>query len=149
MPTDVRLLCRSPLPKLHPFTLNPATQDALCFAAPNGSINANPAGGNTPYSFLWSDAQTTQIATSLLAGSYSVTVTDASGCTASAAASVGEPTDVLINTVVTAVKCPGQNDGTITVTASGGVSPYSYSATQDFANFIFTTDGVIIGLAPR
>jgi gliding motility-associated-like protein len=131
-----------------PVTLNPTTQDALCFAAPNGSISANPAGGNTPYSFLWSNAQTTPTATSLLAGSYSVTVTDASGCTASAAAGIGEPTDVLINTVVTAVKCPGQNDGTITVTASGGVSPYSYSATQDFANFIFTTDGVIIGLAP-
>jgi hypothetical protein len=131
-----------------PVTLNPTTQDALCFAAPNGSISANPAGGNTPYSFLWSNAQTTPTATSLVAGSYSVTVTDASGCTASAAASVAEPTDVLINTVVTAVKCPGQNDGTITVTASGGVSPYSYSATQDFANFIFTTDGVIIGLAP-
>ncbi|MBK8657749.1 MAG: SprB repeat-containing protein [Bacteroidetes bacterium] len=131
-----------------PVTLNPIAQDALCFAAPNGSIDANPSGGNTPYTYLWTDAQTTRIATSLLAGTYTVTVTDASGCTASAAASLGEPTDVLINTIVTAVKCPGQNDGTITAIATGGVAPYSYSATQDFANFIFTTDGVILGLAP-
>ncbi|MBK7148739.1 MAG: SprB repeat-containing protein [Bacteroidetes bacterium] len=131
-----------------PVTLTPIAQDALCFAAPNGSIDANPSGGNTPYTYLWTDAQTTRIATSLLAGTYTVTVTDAIGCTASAAASLGEPTDVLINTIVTAVKCPGQNDGTITAIATGGVAPYSYSATQDFANFIFTTDGVILGLAP-
>jgi hypothetical protein len=46
----------------------------------DGSATASVIGGVSPYSYLWSDAQTTATASGLLAGTYSVTVTDANGC---------------------------------------------------------------------
>ncbi|REK32193.1 MAG: T9SS C-terminal target domain-containing protein, partial [Bacteroidetes bacterium] len=48
----------------------------------NGTATANVSGGTPPYTYLWSDNQTTNPATGLAAGSYSVTVTDQNGCTA-------------------------------------------------------------------
>lgn len=124
------------------------SQDALCYQAPNGSMSAVVSGGTSPFSYLWTDGQTTVTASSLIAGTYSVTVTDGSGCTATASATINEPSEVIINATTTAVTCPGADDGTISVTATGGNAPYTYSATQDFANFYYTTNGVIIGLRP-
>lgn len=132
------------------LTLTPIVQNALCYGAPNGSIDANPAGGNSPYSFIWNDfqSQTTQIAGGLYAGQYSVTVTDASGCTASSSALVNEPTELFFTMQTKQVSCPGDNDGSITVNAVGATPPYNYSATQDGANFITSTNGIIQNLAP-
>lgn len=131
-----------------PVTANATTQDATCFAAPNGSATVTANGGTTPYTYLWSDGQTSATATALYAGPYLVTVTDVNGCTATAAVSINEPTDMIISATTTQVKCIGDKNGTITVQANGGTPPYNFSATQDFANFFFATNGVIIDLAP-
>ncbi len=138
------------------YTINEPSQltttlqatDASCYQAPNGSIVANPSGGTLPYSYLWSDPdnQTTKTANGLLAGTYTCVVTDGMGCSASANDVVNEPADMIINTSVTAVRCIGDKNGTISVSATGGTSPYNYSATLDGANFVFATNGVIIGL---
>ncbi len=130
--------------------VSPLVTDAACYGSPTGSIDANPSGGNTPYTFVWNDNQnqTTQVAVALFAGTYLVTVTDNTGCSASAPALVNEPSDLLFNLQTTQVSCPGDADGTITVTATGATPPYNYSATQDGANFVFATNGVIENLAP-
>lgn len=53
-----------------------------CAVGCQGTITANVTGGNSPYTYLWSNGQTTQIATNICSGNtYSVTVTDANGCT--------------------------------------------------------------------
>lgn len=132
-----------------PALLTVATNvtDATCYEGANGSVTAIPAGGTSPYSYLWSDGQTTANATALVATQYTVQVTDANGCSASAVALVNEPSDMIINTSATAVKCIGDENGTISVSATGATPPYSFSATQDFANFYFATNGVIVDLA--
>lgn len=132
-----------------PLLVNPITQDALCYQSPTGQIDANPSGGNTPYTFAWNDpdAQTGQTAYSLFTGNYIVTVTDFTGCSASASAFIAEPTQLTFTMATTQVTCPGNQDGTITVTPSGATPPYTYSATQDGAIFYTTTDGVVVGLA--
>jgi hypothetical protein len=61
--------------------------DATCGNA-DGNIFASPAGGTTPYSYAWTNGDTQQTADSLAAGNYSVTVTDANGCTASSSDSL-------------------------------------------------------------
>jgi hypothetical protein len=63
------------------------------------------------------------------AGTYSVTVTDGNGCTASATATVDEPTSGLsaLITSTTDVKCYGESTGVVDLTVSGGTSPYTYS----------------------
>ena len=54
---------------------------ASCFNCADGSADANPSGGNAPYSYSWSNGQTVQNVTGLLPASYSVCIIDANGCT--------------------------------------------------------------------
>ena len=127
--------------------VNPIIKNVDCFGGSNGDIDINPAGGNSPYQFLWSDGQTAQKAVQLSVGTYSCSVTDNTGCTVVGTATLTEPTELFFTTQASQVKCPGDKNGTITVTATGATPPYSYSANQDGSNFFFSTDGVIINLA--
>jgi gliding motility-associated-like protein len=124
---------------------NPVTEDARCYLGADGSIDANASGGTPPYAYVWSDSSKNQIDTYIPAGSYTVTVTDANGCSAQANGLINQPTAMLLSDSTTPVKCLGDKNGTIIVTATGGTPGYSYSATQDMSNFLFTTDGIILG----
>ena len=100
--------------------------DALCNGSATGSITQTGSNGNTPYTYHWNNGQTSATAVNLAAGSYTVTVTDAIGCTASSTYSISEPT--ALNATITStvgVSCQG-NDGQATVAPSGGVGPYTY-----------------------
>jgi gliding motility-associated-like protein len=126
----------------------PTATDALCFGANNGTVNSNVSGGSLPYSYVWSNAAVTQDITGVGLGLYTVTATDANGCSASGGANVNEPSSVIFNTQVTQVKCVGDKNGTITAFPSGGTPPYTYSATQDgFSTVFYPTNGIIEGLA--
>ena len=94
--------------------------DALCFGNTDGQAQAFPTGGTPPYSYEWSDGQTSQIATSLSSGSYTCIVTDANGCINSALAVVGEPNAINANLSTIDVSCFGLNDGSAVVNPTGG-----------------------------
>jgi hypothetical protein len=102
-----------------------------CYGASTGSATVTPTGGTSPYTYLWSTvpAQTTPTATGLPAGTYTVTVTDAVNISATASVTITQPSAPLSATVTaqTNVLCFGQSTGSLTVTASGGTSPYQYS----------------------
>ncbi|RYZ24619.1 MAG: T9SS type A sorting domain-containing protein [Chitinophagaceae bacterium] len=100
-----------------------------CFGGSNGSINLTPAGGTGPYTFNWGNGITTEDRTGLTAGTYSVTITDANGCTRTVSnISVGQPTSpVSGSTVVTNVACFGGTNGAINLTPAGGTGPYTYN----------------------
>ncbi|WBM74406.1 reprolysin-like metallopeptidase [Saprospira grandis] len=110
-----------------PCTLAATTSatDASCNASNDGSATAIATAGTTPYSFIWSDGQTTATATNLIAGTYIVTVTDAAGCTTTATAVVNEPTALLASASSSDETCAG-NDGTATATISGGTAGYTF-----------------------
>jgi hypothetical protein len=100
-----------------------------CYNQTNGSAIAVPTGGTPGYSFLWSTSppQTTMIATGLTVGSYVVTVTDAQGCSSTAAATVTQPSELTISDVaLTHVACNGQPAGSVCITVSGGTPGYTY-----------------------
>jgi gliding motility-associated-like protein len=130
------------------LSITTSVTDATCYQGANGSIAAAVTGGTTPYAYLWSDGQTTATAVALVSSQYTCTATDANGCSVSTLALVNEPSDMLITTSATAVLCIGDENGTISVSAQGATPPFNYSATQDFANFFFATNGVIVDLAP-
>ncbi|MGB6035630.1 MAG: gliding motility-associated C-terminal domain-containing protein, partial [Cryomorphaceae bacterium] len=65
----------------------------------------------------------------LQAGSYTIDVTDAQGCTSSATFDVQELFDVTLSTVATDISCFGAGDGTIELTPSGGAEPYDFDWT--------------------
>jgi gliding motility-associated-like protein len=109
-------------PQVLSATLTPI--NVTCFGACNGSVTANPSGGFTPYTYLWSNGATTQTANGICAGPISVTITDAIGCTTTQNTVITQPTAVLIqSTAITTANC-GQNDGSVTITVSGGNGPY-------------------------
>ena len=63
------------------LTSTVSSMDALCNGSSDGSATVTTSGGTAPYTYLWDDGQTTAMAGALTAGSYTVTVTDANGCT--------------------------------------------------------------------
>jgi len=63
-----------------PFQTNEVATPAACPTLANGSVNITPSGGTPPYSYLWSNGATTQDISGLISGSYSLTMTDATGC---------------------------------------------------------------------
>lgn len=88
---------------------------------------ASAAGGMPPYAYQWSDGQLGPEAFDLGAGTYGVTATDANGCEAMATVVVpGFTTLDLELTAIVPVSCSGTADGSASVSASGGVPPYSY-----------------------
>jgi len=96
----------------------------------NGTILVTPVGGNGPYTYLWSNAQTGQTATGLCAGTYSVTVTSANGCTATINATLTQPPSLTVTIpTFTNVTCFGLCNGTANVNVVGGTLPYNYNWT--------------------
>jgi hypothetical protein len=106
-----------------------ATNAPLCAGQSNGSATANGNGGTGTYTWLWSNnGQTTQTATNLLPGNYTVTVSDQNGCTATATTTVS-PTPALNLSLVSNVSptCSGLSNGTLTVSGAGGTGALAYA----------------------
>ena len=99
-----------------------------CNGSSNGGATAGATGGTGTYTYAWSNSATTASITGVLAGTYSVTVTDANGCTDSASVTVTEPTSLVAATSLDSnVSCNGNADGGATVSATGGTTAYSYA----------------------
>jgi gliding motility-associated-like protein len=100
--------------------------DAHCFGDHNGNAVVNAVNGSMPYQFSWSQAGASGPAVGGLgAGIYTVTVTDASQCTATATVTIQQPPQLVHQTGAIASDC-GANDGSASVMESGGNPPYSY-----------------------
>jgi gliding motility-associated-like protein len=104
-----------------------ASVNVSCFGGNNGSATVTPAGGVTPYTYLWSNGANTSTASNLSAGNYTVTITDNNGCSVSSGISITQPT-LLTSAIAssTNISCFGLANGNATVSAAGGVSPYTY-----------------------
>jgi len=106
-------------------TANTTASDDSCAGQNNGFVVANATGGTIPYTYLWSNSSTSAIATGLVAGPYTVTVTDIHNCTATASAIVHEPA-AINGTTTTVPSVNSQANGSATVTGvTGGVAPYT------------------------
>lgn len=80
------------------LSVSTSSTDATCGTCPDGSTTATPSGGTSPYTYSWSPGGCTSAnCTGLTPGVYTVTITDANGCTQTAADTVGN--SVGINTV--------------------------------------------------
>lgn len=108
------------------LTSSTTSSSVLCNGASTGSINLSLTGGTAPFTYLWSNNATVQDPQNLAAGTYSVTVTDANGCTSTSNATLTQPTALDISISSTQVLCFGGNNGSINLTPSGGAAPYTY-----------------------
>lgn len=105
-----------------------------CYGGSDGAIVITPSGGTGPYTYLWSTTNggglqpTQQNQTTLLAGTYTVTVTDSKGCFKdSPPVNVTQSQLLVINVdSIHNLSTKGAGDGEVFTTASGGTPPYSY-----------------------
>jgi gliding motility-associated-like protein len=98
--------------------------NVYCNGRGDGGIEARVSGGTGPYSFKWSanaNSSTTALASSLSGGIYTVSVTDANGCTKTLSGTVIEPPVLKANPVITG-QCSGL--GSVVLNPSGGIPPY-------------------------
>ena len=122
---------------------NPTINHVSCFGGNNGSIQASATGGTTPYSFSWSNGSSGSFISGLVAGSYTVTVTDDHACTKTATYQVNQPTTIAIQLVsLTHETCSGDGDGAITISSSGGTGQLSAAWSNGLSG------NAINGLAP-
>ncbi|WP_433831012.1 MBG domain-containing protein [Flavobacterium anhuiense] len=110
-----------------PLSATQSHTDVKCNGGNDGTASVTVTGGTGNYSYLWSPSGgTAATATGLTAGTYIVTVTDKNNCSITETVNVGEPSPLSATQSHTDVKCNGGNDGTASVTVTGGTGNYSY-----------------------
>ncbi|MEE1898540.1 SprB repeat-containing protein, partial [Flavobacterium rakeshii] len=109
------------------LSVNPTQTNILCNGAATGVATATVSGGIAPYAYLWNNGETTPTISGLVAGNYSVGITDANGCTVSQSFNITQPTALTATTSQSNIACNGEDTGVASVTVSGGVAPYTYA----------------------
>jgi hypothetical protein len=106
-----------------PIGVTGTITDPVPIGGSNGSINITVSGGTPSYTFHWSNDATTEDLTNVSAGIYSVTVTDANGCSFI-------PDQFIVGAEIAAsvtnVTCAGGSNGSVCVTPSFCLSPYTF-----------------------
>jgi hypothetical protein len=96
-----------------------------CNGGATGVARVTAEGGSGTFFYNWSSGSTTATASGLAAGIHAVTVTDTDGCSATTSVSLTQPAALILTTTSTGQTMSGVNNGTATVSISGGNFPYS------------------------
>ena len=132
-----------------PLTATFDVESATCFGDADGNIDLTVSGGRPPYSYRWSNGETTKDMSGLNSGTYTVEITDFSGCTLVESVSLTQPSAIVVTPNITKVSCFGENDGKVDVEISGGVGPYRYqwsngATSQDLNNVRSGTYTIVV-----
>ncbi len=122
-----------------PPTISVTAQSVNCFGGNDGSASVTVTSGNPPYTYTWSNGQSDSQITNITAGNYSVTVTDGNGCSVTSQTTVNQPSALSATQNIVNVSCYGSNNGSASVSPTGGTAPYSYlwsngATTQTISN---------------
>ena len=97
-----------------------------CNGGSAGAATISADGGVGTYTYLWSNGATNETETGLVAGSYSITVTDIGSCTGEITIDITEPLPFQANDTIVHINCDGAEDGSITIAPTGGTGTLSY-----------------------
>ncbi len=102
-------------------------QGILCNGDASGQLTANPTGGSPPYSYLWNNGGITPTISGLIAGTYTVTITDTNGCDTIMTQVLLQPDPVVASlTGAGTILCNGDNTVTLSASATGGNGGYTF-----------------------
>ena len=107
-------------------------QNPLCYDGNDGTIHITASGGTTPYSYSWSNGSLVEDQTALGFGTYTVVVSDFSGCQASNSATLYNPPELSAYISSTEdVLCFGDSSASIDLSVNGGTGPYLFDWTSN------------------
>lgn len=116
-----------------PLSSDLVVTNNICDGDEDGVIVANVIGGTVPYNFNWSNGETRNgFIDNLSDGPYSVTITDENGCSIAEDTVLVAPIALAVQADVVDITCFDGDDGSFTLTASGGAMPYTYSINGEF-----------------
>jgi len=106
-----------------------STKDIDCDGLSNGYIEVSASGGVQPYTYSFNNNAPQQSGTfsGVPAGNHTITVIDSNGCDTTLNVTINDPTTISLSVTTDSATCQGQADGSITVSASNGTSPYTYA----------------------
>ncbi|MFK7904519.1 MAG: SdrD B-like domain-containing protein, partial [Chitinophagales bacterium] len=132
------------------LTANAVFEELDCVGGNDGFINLTVNGGTVAYDYEWSNGATNEDLSNLVAGTYTVTVTDANDCTTTSEITIDQSANALVANLVTeGLACFGGVDGNIDLTVNGGTTSYTYAwsneaTTKDLSNLTAGTYTVTI-----
>ncbi len=121
------------IPEPLPIIVDTQIVQNNCFGENLGSIDLL-SSNYQPVIYNWSNGESTQVTDSLLAGNYSVIVSDARGCVDSLEFEITHPSELLLSTVVTNALCNGDANGEILIQGQGGTGDYTYWINQQITS---------------
>lgn len=124
------------------LTITITPTQPTCFGSCNGVLSAVVVGGTPGYTLTWSNGPVGNPNAALCAGNYTLVVVDTKGCTKSATATITSPSSITLTQNTTSTSCAGGSDGSATITATGGVAPYSFQV-----GVTTNTTGIFSGLS--
>jgi subtilisin-like proprotein convertase family protein len=107
---------------------NAVLQDANCIS-PSGFIDLTISGGTPGYTYLWSNSATSQDIAGLAAGTYACVITDNAGCVLNYSGTITNGSGIIATDVVITDAMCGNDNGSIEVTVTSGISPFNFSWT--------------------
>ena len=122
--------------------------NSSCGGTPIGKIYVTGNTGNSPYTYSWSTGAITDFITGLTAGNYSVSVTDANGCTKTKSADVTNVPPVGFGAFTSTQPSCLTNNGSLTLTITGGTAPFYYSASTGYVEISYSRNFTLNNLAP-
>ena len=117
-----------------PLLITQSKEDNFCFGGSSGQLSVIPSGGMGPYTYSWTGpngfSSTVASPQNLASGVYQVTVTDANGCSLlGSPLTINEPSAITLTQSKVDNVCSQGATGSISITSSGGLTPYSYAWT--------------------
>jgi len=109
------------------INITSTTMDATCAGGADGSIDITISGGTPSYSVSWAHGPTSEDVSGLMAGTYTVTITDSDACVFNEDVTVGEMPEIIIDLDALTNEVCGTGNGSIEISAYGGTGSYGYS----------------------
>jgi gliding motility-associated-like protein len=127
-----------------PLLVDTTSQDSvLCNGSSNGAAYVGVVGGNGSYNYQWSNGQTTDTASNVIAGTYQVTITDQLLCSIDTNVTVLEPDTFAVDTLsIVNPYCSSSNDASINLIITGGTNPYNFNWSDMSGNFSSTNQDI-------
>jgi hypothetical protein len=131
-----------------PIIVNAMSMPEACFGDNTGEVSWAPVGGQGGYTYEFDGMATTEtMASDLAPGDYDVTVTDQDGCSETVTITVDSGVEIAVSSEVIDASCFGENDGEVTLTATGGTGSFQYSENGNNYSQNNNFDGLLAGSA--